>query len=502
MLLCVESLISALMERIKTARPNSAGSCSDTSTTSNPQVATAPPDSRNRNLSRPSRVSVARSQRSSANRVWTQSKQRANFLQHLYQWSLNYDSNPYFNGKICLLPQGSTRGEQFELGKSVRCVLMDTSFPDARRTVVIRLYAPLPISHCQSVEQKLLDRRDSMEPIREGNEASHTQKKSIVEDALGCMPFTPFGDSHNRYKLVIRCGAGWVSAHDYFGRIYFSHLEARKLDCLGSTSLERSLERRSASTGPRPLDEDSIVVRPLFRPFRRLPPELQDLILQSAAGMNRSRNLCTNEYGMPAIKSSPPKHPISIATLFRISKAMNQHLIPHFYHSTDFEFGLTGFTNFLWQSGPVHRSKIRRLTFRFGKLALLHCIRWLAPDSVFALFEPPVPTNPRALQYFWRCQIQDLVKELHLLCLTVDIKYIHPAEITMVLAILRTAFADIARIRIVETDSNGKSAPVGADDYRLRDIGRQRPGENCVGTIIPDISVTTTSSGSACWEEN
>jgi hypothetical protein len=131
------------------------------------------------------------------------------------------------------------------------------------------------------------------------------------------------------------------------------------------------------------------------------------------------------------------------------------------------------FTNFLWQSGPTNRHEIRRLTFHFGKLALLHCIRWLAPDTIFSLFEPPVATNPRSLQYFWRCQIQDLVKDLDLFTLTLNIKQIETADILMMVSIMKNAFGSMAKIKFIETDKNGVTTPVEMSDERLSGLSGQ-----------------------------
>jgi hypothetical protein len=125
------------------------------------------------------------------------------------------------------------------------------------------------------------------------------------------------------------------------------------------------------------------------------------------------------------------------------------------------------FTNFLWQSGPTKRREIRRITFHFGKLALLHCIRWLAPDPIFALFEPPVITNPRSLQYFWRCQIQDLVKDVELFTLTMNIKQIAPTDLAMIMAIVNISFGSTGRIRFIETDKYGLASTVEMSDKRL-----------------------------------
>jgi hypothetical protein len=103
----------------------------------------------------------------------------------------------------------------------------------------------------------------------------------------------------------------------------------------------------------------------------------------------------------------------------------------------------------------------------------LHCIRWLAPDPVFSLFEPPVATNPRALQYFWRCQIQELVKDLHLFSLTFNIKQIPKADLPMIVAIMKTAFGSINQIRFIETDANGLARRVNLGDERLAGVRRR-----------------------------
>jgi hypothetical protein len=196
-----------------------------------------------------------------------------------------------------------------------------------------------------------------------------------------------------------------------------------------------------------------------------LAPELQELILCTAIGHTRSFDLICDIGVIRKPATSPG--PITISTLFRISKALNHHLLPYILHSTDFHFGLTGFTNFLWQSGPTNRREMRRITFHFGKMALLHCIRWLAPDAVHALFQPPVSTNPRALQYFWRCQIQDLVKELHLLSLTLDVRNMPVEDVCMVLCIIRAAFGSVERIRLVETRADGTMHEIAVDDSRM-----------------------------------
>jgi hypothetical protein len=167
--------------------------------------------------------------------------------------------------------------------------------------------------------------------------------------------------------------------------------------------------------------------------------------------------------------------------MLRISKTINNAMVPYIYHSKTFHFGLTGFTNFLWQSGPFHRHQVQRLAFHFGKIALLHCIRWLAPDEVFELLEPPVVTNPRSLQYFWRCQIRELAREVDLLCLTVDLRGMPKEDIPMVDRILRSVFGSVKRIKFVETDGFGTSKEVGGEDERIQGLNDTSWRELCRG---------------------
>jgi hypothetical protein len=362
----------------------------------------------------------------------------------------------------------------------VTCVLTDTTFTDARQIIIIKLFPPP--DHTKRVDASGHEdaRRDSMDP----SETRARRYQRLVDTNSSKSDHqisTPKGKEH--YKMVVRCGAGWMSAREYFNKIYFSHLEAQHDISRGRLTQDEYLKHRSQALGPPPSEKESVIIHPLFHPFVKLPPELQEMVLLTAAGLSRSYNLCSDDYGVPREKRER-RSAISFSTLCRISNGINENLLPYIYHRTDFHFGLTGyessvsscgfptdletrFTNFLWQSGPTKRHDLRRLTFRFGKLALLHCIRWLAPDPVFALFEPPVATNPRSLQYFWRCQIQDLVKELHLLTLTIDIGHISEADIPMTVAILKSAFGSIEHIHFIEMDKNGVTTTVDLNDERL-----------------------------------
>lgn len=400
------------------------------------------------------------SPRNASNRAWISEQQRREFLFHLEQWSRNHDSSAHFHGKISLAPHDPRREHPIGLGKSVGCILSDTRFTDARKQIVIRLFPPQNIMSSRGKDVSLGQRHDSLDLLEaDGSDIDQIDQPSGMQSDYG---IELSGDTENTittgpYKLVIRCGASFVSAREYFNKHYFRYLMPSRLNNRSeSKALDRSLKHKSQLLGPAPHLKDSITIRPLFHPFKRLPPELQDMIFTTAAGLSRNYNLCQDGH-FSSFRKNKDSSAISLSTMFQISTKMNEHLVPFVYHSTDFHFGLTGFTNFLWQAGPVNRPKIRRLTFHFGKLALLHCIRWLAPDPVFELLEPPVITNPRSLQYFWRCQIQELAQQLHLHTVTVDIKNIPKSDLEMVVRILRGVFGSVERINLVETDRQGNS---------------------------------------------
>ena len=229
--------------------------------------------------------------------------------------------------------------------------------------------------------------------------------------------------SSSYYKLVIRCGSGWLSAREYFNSLYFTRLGARSTN----PSAHNAFRMRSQALSPQPAPEDTVTIQPLFHPFLRLPQEIQELILMTAAGLTRDYELLPDtSYRLP---SKRPKSPVSLSTLLRISPVITQTLQPHILHRTAFHFGLTGITNFLWQLGPVNRSHVRRLAFHFGRGALLHCMRWLAPDPIFDLLQPPVQREMGGLPHFWRCQLRALVHGLHLGELIIDVKIVPSADL-------------------------------------------------------------------------
>lgn len=326
------------------------------------------------------------------------------------------------------------------MGKPVTCTLTDTAYTDARQIIVIKLFPPQNVRTPQKVEvdyktgsMKLYDGR-SLQTVDSEITAIHEQYANT--------------EAKGRYKLVVRCGSGWMSSREFFNKIHLSHL---KSGLSTRATVNYLLLRRSKALRSEPSPKESVTIHPLFHPFSQLPFELQELILRTAAGWSRHYDLCSDDYGLTrGPKKKQVQAPISLSTMFQISKRMTQNMLPFMLHATDFHFGLTGFTNFLWQSGPANRAEVRRLTFHFGRLALLHCIRWMAPDEVFELFEPPVATNPRSLQYFWRCQIQELAKELNLLTLTIDIRMLPKEDALMVVAIMKLAFGSVEKLHFVD----------------------------------------------------
>ncbi|PSN58614.1 hypothetical protein BS50DRAFT_444585, partial [Corynespora cassiicola Philippines] len=326
---------------------------------------------------------------------WLRDQQRRDFVEHLRCWSSDHDSSVYFHGAISVVPH--VPGAEMKLGMPVRCIITDDAWTDARRKIVIRL-------------------------------------------------FPPCGRS-STYRMVVLSGSGWMSSRDYLSREHFARQHARtskvRLD-----RLDRSLRMRSERMlGSRGADRDSVSISPLFHPFPRLPVELQQSILGEAVGKQRA---CWPNRESPAVaRNSRGRSPTtSLGTLFRVSKTMNEHLVPWIYRTSDFHFGHVGFTNFLWQSGPARRRLIRRLTFEWGGLALLHCVRWLAPDPILNLFQPRVDTDPRGLQYVW-CQIQELSLELHLHTVALDVGGVPPADLVLVARILLSVFGSIDRLVFV-----------------------------------------------------
>jgi len=420
---------------------------------------------------KPSRTRLStppRSPRNPSNRLWVQKQQRAVFLEHLKRWSLDHDSSTYFQGKISLLPPDPDSRDEFVLGKVVHCVLTDSGFTDSRKMVSIKLFAPQVDGETKEIGTQRRTSSQNMGVMGVSITEHQNNTPSLVDDDGTWPPTQPKSTPpNNYYKLVIRCGSGWVSARDYLNKLYFTNLPAR-VSMLHTA--DYIFGKRSQALGPPPSPNDTVSIQPLFQPFFRLPPELQEMILMHAAGLTRDYDLCHGALSRSSKSSAEP--PISLSVMFRISPSITGTMLPYIYHRTTFHFGLTGTTNFLWQCGPDNRRHIRRLAFHFGHSALLHCMRWLSPDELYELLEPPHQnyTQP-GLPRFWRCQLRALVKEIHLLELTLDIKGIPKSEIAMMIRIVVAAFGSVERVKIVETNIREATKVLGKDDDRLVGLG-------------------------------
>ena len=391
--------------------------------------------------------------------------QREVFIQHLKNWALNHDSSAYFHGKIRLSPQSVSLGEVVELGKSVSCILTDSS-PANMKRIVIRLFK----SHYHSsvVRHREKEQNDhivsyysianQISPSVEQNESGHDRSRAQQDHSIA------------PYKLVIRSGSGWVPAREYLDKHYFTYPRKRDVQAIPQAWPELTTNNANGNSNFLPdatdqavpprtqskhvgalfYNKETVTISPLFRPFLRLPPELQDEILYEAIGYTRCVRLTRKDTALGTPDVSKP--PTTISKLFRISKAINEHMTEHIFRSTNFHFGVTGFTNFLWQLGPINRPRLQHLTFHFGKVSLLHCIRWLAPDPIYELFEPPVATNPANLTYFWRCQLQDLMKELNLLTFTIDTKDVPGRDVPMLVRILGSTIGSVNQIKVINTE--------------------------------------------------
>ncbi|KZM19875.1 hypothetical protein ST47_g8962 [Ascochyta rabiei] len=387
--------------------------------------------------------------------LWTKTTQREIFIQHLTNWASHHDSSTYFHGSISLHPQGVITGEVVGLGKSVNCILTSSSSASTSKKVVIRLF--------QSQQYSGDSRQQTLSGAESWTGREICRRRMMVP-----------------YNLIIRSGSGWVTACEFLNKHYFAHLA--KMDAQVAKSNAQALKRDApvaplspqrttriplnasninwdsaftlseqdiAARAPlRLLEKDTVTISPLFRPFLRLPLELQDAILYLAVGYTGSISF-THKRCVLGV-SVAPKPPITMSTLFLISKAVNEHMAAHVFRSTNFHFGTTGLTKFLWQLGPLNRSRLQHLSLHFGRGSLLHCIRWLAPDLVYELFEPPVVTDPVNLTHFWRCQLRDLMEELNLLTLTIDIKDVPLTDVPMLFRILQTATRSVERIRVID----------------------------------------------------
>ncbi|PSN58884.1 hypothetical protein BS50DRAFT_317843 [Corynespora cassiicola Philippines] len=337
-----------------------------------------------------------------------QEQQRHRFMEHLRDWSRDHDSSPCFHGKIAIL--SAAEGCSLQLGASVRCVVADDTWPDARKLVSIRLFPP-------------------------------TEKTA-------------------KYRLVVRSGSGWASARDFFSA---EHFRRRRLLSHGS-ALAAGAERGlgSACSGM-----STVSVAPLFHPFLRLPLELRLQILGIAVGKHRTCRASGEPPLLFATRLDEARPLVPLAALFRLSRSVNEQVVPWIYRTTSFCFGVTGLTAFLWQCGPARRPHIRMLAFEWGDLALLHCIRWLAPDPIFELFGPPVRALPRGLQHYQRCLLQSFLRELRLGTLVLDLSGMPYQDLLFVVCILHSAVGGIECIHFV--GSQGRNAAAAKASVSLRE---------------------------------
>ncbi|EMD89948.1 hypothetical protein COCC4DRAFT_77920 [Bipolaris maydis ATCC 48331] len=420
-----------------------------------------------------------KSPRNPVNQHWVQAQQRKIFIHHLKQWSMGHDSSAHFQGKLSLLPPDPRRREDLDLGKSVQCVLTDSSFKDCSKKIVVRLFSPQ------------MGKRKSRKPcmIRQaqrGDMNPFESREAFTEWEEGMCPFT-FAEEDmtqptsqvksispsNYYKLVVRCGSGWLSAREYLNNLYFTRLAIKNNSLSANTvssNTERAVRTHSQAVSPQPAPEDTVNIQPLFHPFLRLPQELQEMILMTAAGLSRNYDL------LPEIsyrlKSKHAKSPISLSALLRISPTITSTMQPYILHRTAFHFGLTGTTNFLWQLGPTNRPHLRRLAFHFGRGALLHCVRWLAPDPIFELLQPPVQKDMGGLPYFWRCQLRTLAKELHLTELIIGVQTMPHTDIAMVARIMKESFGSVEKVSFIESFLDGSTKLLDSADSRLEGVGK------------------------------
>lgn len=356
------------------------------------------------------------------------------FVKLLTSWASNHDSSSQFHGKIGVLASPDLN-KTYGPGESISCVLTYNDHPELRRIIMIRLFPPRK----------------------------------------------PDG----KHTLVVRSGAGWMSARDFFNKEHSLILQAEKnlkafKEMWGKDKRPRIttvnkkgelLTSRRKELVLQAEPRNTVSVSPVFHQFLKLPQEIQDLIWATAAGLTGMFRPCrhrTSDVPVPHIHENfypRSNSPITISVMLRVCRSINEHMAPWIYRTTKFQFELTGFTNFLWLSGPFNRTNLRRVTFKFSSLALLHCLRWLSPDPVFMLFDPPAYTSPHGLQYFWRCQIQDLARELNLHTLTLDLQGVEPHHVQMIVRILRQAFGSVKYVRFIE---DGKD--IGEGHWRLQGL--------------------------------
>jgi hypothetical protein len=123
---------------------------------------------------------------------------------------------------------------------------------------------------------------------------------------------------------------------------------------------------------------------------------------------------------------------------------------------------------------------VRKVTLAFGTFALLHCMRWFVPNPIFEAFGPEMGLCPPGMQFYWRCQIRDYVRELHLKVLNINLAHIPEKDLPLMIRSLRTCCAEIETIRF-----NHNGVAIANDDPKLRALSEAKSwGELCKDAFL------------------
>ncbi|KAF2501183.1 hypothetical protein BU16DRAFT_500102 [Lophium mytilinum] len=320
---------------------------------------------------------------------------RRNFIEHLESWSLYRRANCSFSGKISPREPDYHSKKPYALGEAVICELLPHGETTAV-TIVVRLFA-LP--------------------------------------------------NQFKYRMIIRCGAGWEDERSWFLRQHRKYQARAK----------KQNRHGPVTSSPRSLASDGfpVTVRPLFNKFTLLPIELQQWIFEFAMGNvdgvrpHLSRQM--KEVQRPMVEN------VSVAKLLTLSRSINCHVTPWFFRTTTFHFATQHLTTFLLQLGPINRSELRKLSVSFGRYSMIHVARFYTPNQVFELFEPPM----LPLQHFWRLTLQDCMRELNLAVLTIKVDRMIKRDVSAVAKGLATSFGSVGQVRF---ENEGR--PIEAESYR------------------------------------
>ncbi|KAF2814762.1 uncharacterized protein BDZ99DRAFT_494675 [Mytilinidion resinicola] len=305
---------------------------------------------------------------------------RRNFIEHLEIWSLNRRANCSFSGKISPQAPDWRSEKPYALGEPVICELLPHG-ETAPIIIVVRLFPLL---------------------------------------------------NQFKYRMTIRCGSGWEDERTWFLRQHRKYqTRAQNRNRCGSVTRRRP---RLAS------DEFPVTVRPLFNKFTLLPIELQQWIFELAMGNGEEVKPHSSRQSRAVGR---PVDDVSIAKLLTLSRSINCHITPWFFRTTTFHFGTQHLTTFLRQIGPINRSELRKLSFSFGRYALIHVLRFFTPNQVFELFNPLLTPQ----QHFWRVLLQDSMRELNLAVLTIKVDHIIKRDVSAIEKSLVTSFGSVGRVK-------------------------------------------------------